>query len=173
MARLGFPMNANGYTTIDAPRTSLGPGPHTLQHHFRLGRSRVRLFCRARSNRLYSAEEVTDLRSRPPFPEAGIGAQQNRSKGGTVGRQLPRSKGAQRSTLRQSMPRRTWRRSNLRGRRKQGDNWNTFDVSADGQRFLIPRPDPANADACQHCGPQLGWHAEQDVMSILMSFSYM
>jgi Tol biopolymer transport system component len=26
-------------------------------------------------------------------------------------------------------------------------NWNTFDVSADGQRFLIPRPDPANSDA--------------------------
>jgi hypothetical protein len=26
-------------------------------------------------------------------------------------------------------------------------NWNTFDVSADGQRFLIPRPDSANADA--------------------------
>jgi len=25
--------------------------------------------------------------------------------------------------------------------------WNTFDVSADGQRFLIPRPDPANSDA--------------------------
>jgi serine/threonine-protein kinase len=25
--------------------------------------------------------------------------------------------------------------------------FNTFDVSADGQRFLIPRPDPANADA--------------------------
>jgi serine/threonine protein kinase/Tol biopolymer transport system component len=26
-------------------------------------------------------------------------------------------------------------------------NYNTFDVSADGQRFLIPRPDPANSDA--------------------------
>src|SRR5262249_26610519 len=105
----------------------------------------------ARSNRLYSAE-VTDLLSRPPFPEAGIGAQQNRSKGGTVGRQLRRPKG-RKEVLRGNRcrgGRGGVRTAHLPGRSKQGSNWNTFDVSAeasDSSSFvpILRTQTPANS----------------------------